>query len=358
MNQINVAAVEAGTSRPLVFTGSGASYFRIWAINWLLTLATLGIYSSWAKVRRLKYFHQNITLADASFDYHGDPVSILKGRAIGLLAFLLVSLVPFALLPFMLVLPLLLRSSMRFRLHNTSYRGLRFSFIGTPRGAYFVFLLGWLLSVLSMGLLAPYFHRKMKEYQHNNACYGSERFAFSASTRAFYALYAKTLLLTLAVMAVFGVVAGALSADSLESLKQLSGTPEEIARSGQAEKLGLLIIAGVIALNVALMALIGPFYQSRSQNLIWGSTVLDRHFIRSNLRARGLAWIHASNAVLVLFSLGLFMPWASVRLMRYRVESLSLESHASLDSFLAGRQAEAGAIGQETAEWFDIDIGL
>jgi uncharacterized membrane protein YjgN (DUF898 family) len=27
-------------------------YFRIWIVNLLLTIATLGIYSAWAKVRR------------------------------------------------------------------------------------------------------------------------------------------------------------------------------------------------------------------------------------------------------------------------------------------------------------------
>ena len=33
------------------FTGDGKEYFRIWVVNLLLTLATFGIYSAWAKVR-------------------------------------------------------------------------------------------------------------------------------------------------------------------------------------------------------------------------------------------------------------------------------------------------------------------
>src|SRR5512142_1603446 len=64
------------------FTGTGWEYFRIWIVNLLLTIVTLGIYSAWAKVRRMQYFYRNTRLADASFDYHGDPKAILKGRFI------------------------------------------------------------------------------------------------------------------------------------------------------------------------------------------------------------------------------------------------------------------------------------
>ena len=67
---------------PFKFTGSGAEYFRIWIVNLLLTILTLGIYSAWAKVRRLRYFYGNTTLAGSSFEYHGQPLQILKGRLI------------------------------------------------------------------------------------------------------------------------------------------------------------------------------------------------------------------------------------------------------------------------------------
>lgn len=64
------------------FTGSGSEYFRIWIVNLLLTIVTFGIYSAWAKVRRTQYFYNNTHVAGSSFDYHGKPLSILKGRAI------------------------------------------------------------------------------------------------------------------------------------------------------------------------------------------------------------------------------------------------------------------------------------
>src|SRR5450631_475776 len=68
----------------LHFTGSGAEYFGIWIVNLLLTIVTLGIYSAWAKVRRLQYFYRHTELAGSSFDFHGSPIRILIGRAIAL----------------------------------------------------------------------------------------------------------------------------------------------------------------------------------------------------------------------------------------------------------------------------------
>jgi uncharacterized membrane protein YjgN (DUF898 family) len=36
---------------PFQFTGTTGEYFRIWAVNLLLSIVTLGLYSPWAKVR-------------------------------------------------------------------------------------------------------------------------------------------------------------------------------------------------------------------------------------------------------------------------------------------------------------------
>src|ERR1700742_5249025 len=80
----------ASSVRPpeqLRFTGTGASYFGIWIVNLLLTIVTLGIYSAWAKVRRLQYFYRNTQLADSSFDFQGSPIKILIGRVTAVLLF-------------------------------------------------------------------------------------------------------------------------------------------------------------------------------------------------------------------------------------------------------------------------------
>ena len=69
------------------FSGTGSEYFRIWIVNLLFSILTLGIYSAWAKVRRTRYFYGSTSVAGTSFEYHGNPIAILKGR---IMAFLLI----------------------------------------------------------------------------------------------------------------------------------------------------------------------------------------------------------------------------------------------------------------------------
>ena len=133
----------------LDFSGSGSAYFRIWIVNLALTILTLGIYSAWAKVRRLQYFYRNTSVAGSSFDFHGDPVAILKGRLIAVallggynLAANFSGAAGVAMfLVLLAVFPWLIQRSLRFKLANASCRGLRFHFAGSVREAYRAFLL-------------------------------------------------------------------------------------------------------------------------------------------------------------------------------------------------------------------------
>ena len=126
------------------FTGTGSEYFRIWIVNLLLTIVTLGFYFPFAKARRLRYFHGNTLVGGHALGFHGDPWKMLRGYGLMLVfgaAYAgaghfspvagAVAAVAFALL-----WPALWYSSLRFRLANTSWRGLRLRFSGSMGGAY------------------------------------------------------------------------------------------------------------------------------------------------------------------------------------------------------------------------------
>jgi len=67
---------------PVEFTASAGEYFRIWIVNLVLTILTVGIYSAWAKVRKKRYFYGHTRIDRDSFEYRGRPIAILKGRLI------------------------------------------------------------------------------------------------------------------------------------------------------------------------------------------------------------------------------------------------------------------------------------
>lgn len=324
------------------FSGRGTEYFGIWIVNLVLTLLTLGIYSAWAKVRRLQYFYRHTTLGGAAFDYHGDPRAILKGRIIGFMLLLAYNVsFQFSIIAgiavavaLAAVMPVLLMRSLRFRAHYSSWRGLRFGFDGSTGGAYSVFLKWPVFSVLTLYLLGPMWHQRMKAYQFNHARFGSARFAIDAPVGAYYRIYGAAIAVVLVGMAAIGALLGTLA----------DGNPA--------------VFALAPLLFILLLLFVQPYLSARLQNLVWNHMQLDGHRFESTVSARRLYVIMLTNLIGVVCTLGLFLPFAAIRLARYRLQSVTMLCAGPLDDFIAGQAQDAAATGEEAADLFDVDIAL
>ena len=342
----------------LRFTGTGSEYFGIWIVNLLLTLVTLGIYSAWAKVRRLQYFYRHTELAGSSFDFHGSPGRILIGRilALGLLflynysvrlrsVWTLVVIVGLA-----VIMPWLLRNSFRFRLYNASWRGTRFHFRGSLGGAYRVFLLNGILTILTLYILAPFTHQRFKAWQHDNSWFGQTRFSFHARAAQFYLIYLMLLAAILLFMVVFAMsgIAGTFGAIAMAQKTGGRVDPGAIIRAL------IFLYGGIILLAIS----VGPAFQALITNLIWNNTRLGEHRIECTMSPWRLIWIAVSNFVLVVLTLGFYTPWAMVRMTKYHVESMRLLPASDLQEFVAAEPESVGAVGEEAATVFDFDIAL
>jgi uncharacterized membrane protein YjgN (DUF898 family) len=340
------------------FTGTGAEYFGVWIVNLLLTIVTLGVYSAWAKVRRLQYFYRHAELAGSSFDFHGSAIRILIGRVIAL-AMLIVyqysvrlhsRLTIFVIVALAIVMPWLLRNSLRFRLYNTSWRGTRFHFRGSVAGSYRVFLLNGFLTLITLYIMAPFMHQRLKAYQHGNSWFGRTQFSFNAGAGRFYVLYLQLLAIMVAVGILLGVTGIGAALAGLFHAQQPGGhvDPRTVFKA-------LAILYGALIL---MAVSIGPAFHALITNLIWNNTRLGEHRIECHLSPFGLIWITLSNLVLVVLTLGLFIPWASVRLARFQMQSMRLLPAGDLQEFAAAEPEAIGAVGEEAASAFDFDISL
>ncbi len=65
--------------RQFSFTGNGVDLFKIYIVNWLLTIITLGMYYPWAKATLLRYNYQHTFFEKTSFVFHGTGAEIFKG---------------------------------------------------------------------------------------------------------------------------------------------------------------------------------------------------------------------------------------------------------------------------------------
>ncbi|MDD3517205.1 MAG: YjgN family protein, partial [Chromatiales bacterium] len=214
----NEATDDAGglQTLPFEFTGSGYEFFRIWIVNLLLTVLTLGIYSAWAKVRTNRYFYGSTRLDDSSFEYLAKPIPILKGRLIAVAVLILFG-VSDSISPifgavigiaFLFFIPWAVQRSLMFRNRMSAYRNVRCDFAGSYWDAFKVMILWPLAGVLTLGLAMPWAFYKQQRYVIENSRYGSSPFEFSAGASPYY----MTFLFTLLIMIVGAVVLGGINA--------------------------------------------------------------------------------------------------------------------------------------------------
>ena len=350
------------TIHPMSFTGTGSEYFRIWIVNLALTIVTLGVYSAWAKVRRLQYFYRHTQLAGSGFDYHGDPIAILKGRIAGLMlfgAYLAISYVRFSVAlaiigVLALLVPPLMARALKFRLRNSSYRGIRFRFSGKDRSAYWVFLAMPFFTFLSLFTLGPLWHHRIKRYQVANATYGRSRFTFRAEVGEFYIAYVLAGAVFVAmVFAIMMVVVATTFATLLATRDSAPFDPN--APPGPAQWLAVVI---VLVVYVPAVILVQSIIAARVQNAVWNTTLLESHRFQYQVSWFRLFGIQFTNLLATMLTLGLFRPFAQVRLVRYVTGVFRLVPFGSLDTLGAAESEDVTAVGEEAIGFFDFDIGF
>lgn len=343
-------------SLPFAFDARGGEYFRIWIVNLLLTIVTLGIYSAWAKVRRLRYFYGNTRLDGMAFEYHGRPIALLKGRLIAVgaygLFYVLAQIYPLAaigFLPlFMLGVPWIIMKSRRFQMHMTSYRGIRFGFDGTYRGALKAYI-GWpLLAAITAYLLGGRMVWEQVRYLLGHARYGTEPAHFTTGPGPFNRFFLVAMGLSSLLVVTF-VVSFELLARTVRAEADPDNPLAHLLRPSMAGVLLVLVLAGVA---------IAAYYQKSRLNASFGGLELGPHRVESHLETWPLFLIYLSNFVLIVLTLGLYSPWAKVRQMKYQMTSLVVVARGDLDRFAAAVGEGTDAIGEEIGDFFDVDFGL
>ena len=319
------------------FDGNGSEYFRIWIVNILLSVATLGIYSAWAKVRTNRYIYGNTHVADGHFDYHADPMTILRGRIVAIVL-LLVYTVATSYLPvvsaifiilLLVAMPFVVVRALTFNARMSSWRNVRFNFVGTPGGAFGAYL-GWpLLGLLTFGLAMPYAWFRQALFGVDNHQLGGTPFKLSAEASGFYIIVLILFVYGMGVSVLFAIFAGVLG----EAVVIV--TP-------------FLFLAYFIAFSL---------FSALHFQLIYKDLRLGDNTINTNVNIASYLKIATVNGLLMAVTLGLYYPWAKIRMTRYLLESLHLEA-VNVDGFVNQAREEQSAFGEEFGEAFDLGIGV
>jgi uncharacterized membrane protein YjgN (DUF898 family) len=381
---VNHSTGPHGQEFAIRFTGSGSEYFRIWIVNLLLMLVTLGLYYPWAKVRKRRYFYGNTLVGHHAFDFHGNPKRMLRGYLLTAVLFGLYGasghfspLAAFLTVALLVALwPALFRASQQFRMANTSWRGLRFTFTGGLGDAYRAMLPLLLpllaltalapqvdddgaiaggnpvllaLVMLAAGLLGPTCWWLLKRYQHGHYALGSRQTTMSAGVGSFYGIAVQAAGIA-AIIGTLGiaVVGGFFSIEA-------QSTPSATTSAAVA----VLTVIGMLGLYALFFCVLHTYSTVRMQNLIWTHTAAVPVLrIDSRLRFGALAKLTAKNLLLTVLTLGLYWPFAAIAIARLRLEAVTVQLPEGADGLTATAYAHQDAAGEAAGDLFGIDVGL
>ncbi|HFQ5143667.1 TPA: YjgN family protein [Vibrio vulnificus] len=378
------------------FKGQGGEFFGIWIVNILLSVITLGIYSAWAKVRTKRYFYGNTFIAGDNFEYHAQPMQLLKGRLVALALvviwvvansfFPLASLVLLAL--FYVALPWLLWSNARFDSAMTSYRNVHFAFNGSLKEAYMSILGRGLASLLIIAIyiaivvasanasamvatllgfgtlvlmfvLYAWVVAGIHQYFASGYQYGDWKFVAKIETGFFLKTYCKAMLIGFLTTVAFMIVMGTFVLGT-DIMNIFAGEVDLLEGKGD---FAYVVLTYLVTITMSLG--ITAYTTTRIRNYVFSrlsATAEAQSETEFRFASTFGVWDYMSlivtNFLLQVITLGLARPWVMVRTSRY------VASHTGvigdMDTLKATDQDSAvkNAISDEVAQAFDLGLSI
>jgi uncharacterized membrane protein YjgN (DUF898 family) len=341
----------------MAFRGTAGEYFRIWIVNLFLSIITLGFYFPWAIVRQRKYIYANLWVGEDNFGFHANPLALLKGYLIVLVGVVLYGVggyfnefVPLIMLViFALCFPFLVWKAIRFRARNSSYRNIRFNFQGELSQAYVRYLCWALLIPFTFGLIIPYMAYLKKDYLLNFMYFGDRKFNFQGESGKFYPPYLIAMGIGFTAYILF-IIPMFIAIPLGEALELPENTKAILFISVLA--VGYLILLFAAAIAKALVF-------AKIQNYVWSGTKLGEGILfQSVYEVWPLAKIEITNGLAIFFSLGLALPWATVRKINYLAERTFVTMDKNqLDQIAQSSLENESALGDAAADYLDFDLG-
>lgn len=391
----------------LEFTGSGGEYFRVWIVNVLLSIVTLGFYTPWARRRTALYFYSHTLVADSPLEFTAQQRKMVMGFILLMLLTVAYNVavrtgqdtaVALLLLGGALLAPYIWASAMRFRLGATRWRGLRLQFSVSWREVYarswpvFALALVWFAVFLGLQYLAPEAPPSLQELAGEDV---SER--LPEVTGPMLGLIVLGLVLTvlciirleynykglLVQRTYLGKEAGRwkpvymdfvwiwLATVGVAILSMLgmglllmlaSGSMVVMAAKQTPGPLMVVLMAaavvGVIFLAVLATAPARAYREARMFRLQWSNIGVSRLArFKCRLRTWRYVMLRLKNMLLSLLTLGLYRPFALVAEYRMKVESVTLHVKGGVDQ-VAGAlvKQQSGGLGDALADAAGLDL--
>ncbi len=324
--------------RQFTFHGEGGELLWLFIRCMFLTGITLGIYYPWAKARLLKFNYSNTTFGGSAFGFLGTGnemfIGLLKGigililvmipyllglyigfqallagnTAVGIIAMVLGVVAYIALL--LVVMPLAINSSLRYRFGRTTWRSIRWAYTGKNKELLPLFIKGFLLTLVTFFIYNSWFTARYMKYIYSKLHFGSIRFRFMGEGMDLFLIGLKGMLLT------------------------------------------------IITLGIYIFWYMKNMYKWIYENLevLQGDKVIP---LTTTITGGGLFKLTLTNMLLLIFTLGIAAPWVNIRTMKFIMNHIAASEDLDVDAIEQTTVEETSATGEEISDFLDLgDWGI
>jgi len=364
--------------RVIEYDGGLWPLYKIVAINLVLTLLTLGLYRFWAKTRLRRFLWGNAAANEDRLEYSGTGNELLLGFLIVLFPILLplflvlgtssLALEGFAPgwawvidttqpLLILFLIGIALFRARYYRLTRTRWRGIRAGQTGSAMRYGLMVVASYLAGIFSAGLAWPWSQAWLYRYKMSNTWLGNRRFEFDGSSAGLYPSFllawSMTVVLPLVAIFVVGMVIGVSQGlDMLNSGEALNPVAMDMENIDLPGWLGALALVGVVVTVFAVTA-VWQWYNAAKYRLFARHSRLDSLGFTMQLTGWALAKFTMANLALLIFTVGLAVPWILHRRANFYAKRLMV--HGMIDYSGVGQSPlRAPETGEGLADAFDI----
>jgi uncharacterized membrane protein YjgN (DUF898 family) len=387
---MNAAPVESRAERFHVnFDGVGADYFRIWIVNLLLIVVTLGLFTPAARRRSLIYLYSHTSVAGTPFEFTGALRRMFLGFLIffGLyIAYVVASNVGAQKVASLLILvwgafgPWLWVSSKRFRMASTRWRGITGRFTASVGSVYraswpmiaFIalsFTLAFVMAALGrqpaaaafgvfavLAVFAILFLALVRvDYNYTRLRVTQSHFGHqTAEWDVGFGKFVGMAIVATGIYIASALVAGVLAFAIL--------TPFGAFAATSSDKVSTTVVIATFVVGAAIFLLaVAPafgYWHARKFVLVWGNLRLGET-VRFDcfLTPSSFVMLRIKNALLGIVTLGLWRPFAVIREYRMKLESITVEIEGGIDQFTGSPEEQRGAFADAVGEAVGFDFG-
>jgi uncharacterized membrane protein YjgN (DUF898 family) len=306
------------------YTGTGSELFGIQIVNFLLMLVTLGLYYPWAKAKTLQYLYRRTELAGSPFTFHGTGkemfIGFIKGMGVFALfyAFLIVGVMTqeplitvlaifIFIAAFLVLVPIALHGMMHYRTSRTSWRGIHMGYRGELSDMISTYLVGMILTVITLGIYGPWFVVKLRKEMIDNVRFGNVRLRYVGDGADLLLIHVKGYFLSIITLGIY--------------------------LFWYAKELLHFYINNIVVLQ-------------------------DDKYCRLQCHVTGWEFLKLTvgNLFIVVFTLGLGIPWATTRTLSLIMHKTVMSGHFDTDALVQTEDTYDSATYESMSDMMDIGI--